>query len=793
MKRLFLICSLILSALMLNAQQLVTFRGKVVTATGKELLAGASVYIHDIKRGVIADSKGEFSVSDIPAGNHLVEISYSGYVSLIETINITGKDQVFELKPTVAENNEVVVTGVSTATSLKRITVPVTVVKRADLLKEASTNIIDALTRKPGVSQLATGPAISKPVIRGLGYNRVVVINDGVRQEGQQWGDEHGIEVDEFSIQKAEILKGPASIMYGSDAIAGVINFVSNTPVPEGTIKGNVLANYQTNNRQRGFFGNIAGNKNGFSFNAYATYKAAGDYQNQKDGYVFNSKFNEFNFGGHAGINKKWGYSHLVFSSFNQKLGMIEGERNDLGQFLKNAGSPLEAVATESDFHSIHPYAPYQHILHQKLVSDNSFFTRSGKLNINLGVQRNQRMEFGNPEDLSEKELYFDLYTVTYNVQYHFNERKGWKTSVGIAGMFQQNKNKAQEALIPDYRTNDIGAFVFTQKKIGKVNFSGGLRADQRTVNGDEMIIDGEEKFTAFTKSFSNISGSIGFTYDLKDGMLLRFNLARGFRAPNLAELSSNGAHEGTNRYEVGNRNLKSETSFQADAGFEYSTDHLSFTAALFYNRINNFVFTEKVPSANGGDSLIIADGTELYLFRFVQQNASVYGLELSLDIHPHPLDWLHFENSFSYVRGRLQNGVEGNRNIPFMPPARILSEVRFDLFHHKKCAFRNTYFKTELSYNFAQNNAFTTYNTETATPGYTLLNAGLGTDIVSKGHIIMNIYLVASNLTDVSYQNHMSRLKYAGENPVTGQTGVFNMGRNFSIKLNVPLFGHIK
>ena len=116
------------------------------------------------------------------------------------------------------------------------------------MLKSASTKIIDALCKIADLSQINTGAAISKPVIRGLGYNRVVVINDGVRQEGQQWGDEHGIEIDEYSVAKAEVLKGPASIMYGSDALAGVVNFITNVPVPEGTIKGNVLANYQTNN-----------------------------------------------------------------------------------------------------------------------------------------------------------------------------------------------------------------------------------------------------------------------------------------------------------------------------------------------------------------------------------------------------------------------------------------------------------------------------------------------------------------------------------------------------------------
>lgn len=790
MKKSIFISILSLFFLQVKSQnKIATFKGFVVNSVSSEALQGASIYIHDLRRGIIADEKGQFFIKDIPAGTHLVEVSYSGFTSSIESIFFTGEtERIFQLKPTIAENNEVVVTGVSTATALRKMTTPVVVMKRQELLQTGSTNIIEALTKKPGVSQMGTGPAVSKPVIRGLGYNRVVVINDGLRQEGQQWGDEHGIEVDEYSIQKAEILKGPASLMYGSDAIAGVINFITNTPVAEGNIKANLFSNYQTNNRQRGFFGNIAGNKKGFSFNAYGSLKAAGDYQNANDGYVFNSKFNEKNAGGFIGLNKKWGYSHLVFSSFNQKLGLAEGERDSNGYFIKYGGTSLEAVVTDADFKSIHPLVPYQHITHQKLVSDNSFFIRGGKLNMNIGVQRNQRIEFGNAEDAQEKELYFDLKTINYTAQYHLNPIKDWKLSFGLSGMNQQNINKGAEAIIPDYSLNDAGAFVFAQKKLKKLNVSGGLRFDHRKVSGVEMIDGTDIKFDAFKKNYSNISASAGFTYEFPKVVLLRFNMARGFRAPNMAELSSNGAHEGTNRYEVGNKELRSEISFQVDAGIEINTEHLSFGASFFNNAINHYIYFEKRPSIGGGDSIVVVDGNDFYLFRFVQQNANLYGMELSFDIHPHPFDWLHFENSFSFVRGLLSNPVEGNRNIPFIPAARLLSELRFDLFQKQKHAVRNTYFKLEMDHNFKQSNAFTTFNTETATASYTLLNAGLGTDFVRKGKILVSIYIVAANLADVAYQNHLNRLKYTSENPATGRTGIFNMGRNFSFKLNIPL-----
>src|SRR4051812_5832408 len=254
--------------------------GEVLDEKGRPL-PGASVFIHDVKAGAIADSAGSYTTAHIRDGRYLVEVTYQGFASLIIPVTISGnthKD--FTLSTTAVEQEAVTVTGISSATRLKTSPQPVSLVKKSELLQNASTNLVNALTRKGGVSVVTTGPAISKPVIRGLGYNRVVTINDGIRQEGQQWGDEHGIEIDEYSVQKAEVLKGPASLMYGSDAIAGVINFITNQPVSEGSIKGNLLASYTDNNKTFGYNGNLAGNlQSGLNWNIYGSLKSAGDYQ----------------------------------------------------------------------------------------------------------------------------------------------------------------------------------------------------------------------------------------------------------------------------------------------------------------------------------------------------------------------------------------------------------------------------------------------------------------------------------------------------------------------------------
>ncbi|WP_018613419.1 TonB-dependent receptor [Segetibacter koreensis] len=752
-------------------------------------LAGASVFFHDVNTGAITDAKGKYSTAPINRGNYLVEVTFQGYSSVIVPITLNGNTtHNFTLKTTAVEQEAVTVTGVSSATRLRNSPQPVSVVKRTDLLQNASTNLVNALSRKGGVSVITTGPAISKPVIRGLSSNRVVTINDGIRQEGQQWGDEHGIEIDEYSVQKAEVLKGPASLMYGSDGIAGVINFITNQPVTAGTVKGNLLAAYNGNNNTQGFNGSLAGNLlNGFNWNMYGSLKSAGDYANKYDGRVLNSRFNEKNWGGYVGINKSWGYSHLLVSSFNQKLGLTEGVRDSAtGKFLYLPETPYEAIATDELLKSKDFIIPYQHVQHFKIALDNSIASGRNRIVTTVAFQRNQRREFGNPDEPSTPGLHFDLKTINYNLQYQMAARQGWKTTIGANGMYQQNRNLAQEKLIPEYNLFDAGVFVYTTKSFNKLTFSGGLRGDMRKMDIKGLQEMGHSKFTAANKNFGNISGSAGVAYEASDKVTLKANIARGYRSPNAAELSSNGAHEGTYRYEYGDNTLKTENSLQFDGGVDIISRHVSFGISTFYNHISNYIYYSRLEAANGGDSLIVNNGTTLQAFKFSQSGASLAGFEANFDIHPHPLDWLHFENTFSYVAGTFNRSFEGSNRLPAMPPAHLLSELRAN-FAKVGTVLRNLYFKAEMDATAKQNRVFTAYNTETPTAGYALFDIGAGSDFNTKNGKLFSLYLSLNNITDVAYQSHLSRLKYTDVNNVTGRQGVFNMGRNFNVKLNIP------
>lgn len=765
----------------------VQLSGHVTDTKTGEPLAGASVVLSDTKYGTSTDSAGYYLLENVPTGHTVLEVTYGGYRSLVEHLDITGNtEKNFALSSTMIVIEGITVTGVAGATSMRKAPVSIDRVNKAELLAVPATNIIDALSRQPGVSQLQTGPAVSKPIIRGLGYNRLVVINDGIRQEGQQWGDEHGIEVDENSVSRVEILKGPASIIYGSDAIAGVVNIITTAPVPVNTVRGSLLSSYQTNNKQRSFFADIGGNHNGFNWSAWGDYKAAADYKNKYDGRVYNSKFNERNFGGYLGYNGAWGFSHLVVSNFNQRLGVIEGARDMQGNFVKQFAGGIEAAPTESDFNSIDPQVPYQHVQHFKITSDNSFKAGSGRLTLNLGAQRNQRREFGNVDEPGRESLFFDLGTFNYSTAYHFAHKNKWTTTIGVNGMAQGNQNKGEEVLIPEYNLFDAGVFFYTQKTLEKATFSGGVRYDNRTLHSKEFKEGTATKFTDFTRSYSNISGSLGVSYAVNESFVWKLNLARGFRAPSIPELSSNGTHEGTNRYEYGDPGLKSEISWQADAGAELNSEHLLFTFSTFYNHINNFIFYSKLSGTGGGDSLVDVQGDLIPAFKFAQRNASLYGAEGLIDLHPHPLDWLHWENTVSYVRGVFATPIEGVSNVPFIPATRWNSELRAELLPKGK-VMRNLTLHFEAQHTFEQNKPFTAYGTETTTPAYTLLNAGLSTNIVRGNNTLFSIYLNAQNLGDVAYQSHLSRLKYTDVNALTGRQGVFNMGRNYSVKVNVP------
>jgi len=649
--------------------------------------------------------------------------------------------------------NELVVTGVTGDTKLKHSTAPISVISGKELRQTTSTNIIDAIAKQPGVSQITTGSGISKPIIRGLGYNRIIVMNEGIRQEGQQWGDEHGIEIDPQTVNSVEILKGPASLMYGSDAMAGVLILHGNPILPEGEMKANVSTEYQTNNGLIDYSLNFAGNQNGFVWDARFTDRYAHAYKNKYDGYVPGSQFKERAGRLMFGLNKSWGHSHLTSSIFHQTPSIVEGERDEVTGELE---------CTTDNVKTYSKALPFQQIRHYKAVWDNSLNLPKGWLKAIFGYQQNQRQEF--EEDADEYELFFKLHTITYGLRYLTEEMNGWKMAGGINGMWQQSLNLGEESLIPEYKLFDIGGYATVSKSLGHLTFNGGLRYDNRHLD-------------FHSRNFGGLTGSIGTVWNANEHLNLRLNLARGFRAPNMSELGSDGIHEGTLRYEMGNPDLKAEYSWQADLGLDFTSQYFSAQLALFANRIENYIFAKRIDK-------VIEDGFRTY--EYTQGDARLLGFEAGFDFHP--IHKIHFQNTFSYVDAQQMDADNDAKYLPMTPAPRWTSELKYEITHHGHATLNNAYISLGLECNLAQNHYYKVDDTETATPSYTLLSLSAGTDLNIHHKKVAELYVTADNLLNRAYQNHLSRLKYCDVNNATGRQGVYNMGRNVVFKVIIPI-----
>jgi iron complex outermembrane receptor protein len=789
----------------------VTLSGKVTAASTGLPLDGASIYIPDLKTGTTSDANGNYILRDIPAGNYLIQTGFVGYQNNVKKISLSKNTSLnFALEISVVEESEIVITGTSKATTIKKSPIPIVSISRQYLQQNLSTNIIDAIARVPGVSAVTTGPNVSKPFIRGLGFNRILTLFDGVRQEGQQWGDEHGIEVDQNTVDKVEVVKGPASLIYGSDAVAGVVNLLPANPPPDGKTIGNISSEYQSNNGLMAGSAMIASNKNSINWMGRASYKDATNYRNSVDGRVYNTGFKEMDFSGSAGINRSWGYSHLGISTYNDLQEIPDGSRDSASRrFTKqiSEADTLRPIVSNAELKSYKITPLHQRIQHYRIYSANNFILGDGRLGINLAYQKSVRQEFSHPL-IPVAGLYFTLNTFTYDAKYYFPEKNGWSVTGGLNGMYQVNNvDKGTEFIIPSYKQFDIGPFLFVKKSIDKLEIAGGIRYDVRKFNNQALFtkpdpltgfdrpvygvdtVGANKPFYEYKHNFGGASGGLGLSYRFSKHFSGKANIGRGYRAPNISEISANGIHPGTNSYQIGNLNFKPEFNWQEDIGANYSTKHVTIDASIFNNNINNYIYNQKVSSSTSQNTVIDT-------FQFRASRAHLYGGELSIDIHPHPWDWLHFENSLSIVYGN-NEGINNQSKIsdsakylPFIPPLHTYSELRANI-KKVSSSIVNAFVKIQMEYYAPQNRAYLAFNTETPTAGYHLFNAGLGADITNgKGKTLLTFALLGDNLFDVAYQSHLNRLKYFEPYPNDPRPyhGIYNMGRNFSIKVNVPL-----
>ena len=764
--QLFMVVLLLsMSATTLFATETVNFTGKVIDANSQTGLPGASISIPDLRVSVITNANGEFNISSAPTrGSFLIQVRYIGYKTLTKTVDFSkSATLVFEMEESVIEGKEIVITGSAFSSDNRQNSTSIATVTKEDLLYNPSTNIIDALSKVPGVSQITTGPSISKPVIRGLSGNRVVTLSNGVKQQGQQWGDEHGIEIDQYSAERVEILRGPASLMYGSDALGGVINILDALPAPNGTIRGEFLSNYATNNGLSGTSLMLQGNNNGLVYRARGSYRNAYSYKTAKE-YVPNSGFNETSFEGQIGLNKNWGYAHLDASSFRNNIGFYEPARNDAGFLVNEDG----LVPSDSENRNRSLAFPKQDVRHYKLALNSNVLFNSGSLRSTIGYQQNQRRELESAGEGAA--LYLNNYAYSYDFKYTLKENNGWASVFGISGEFIHSLNtSAEEQLIPDFDSQAYGGFAFLKKTWEKNTFNVGARLDYRKLNS--YAFEGEEvSFAPINNEFTNLSAALGYTHEFNEALSFKANAGTAFRGPNIAELSSNGVHEGAFRYEVGNPNLKQERSNQFDASFEYADEYLSASVGGFLNSINNYIYY------NSSGEFIDVDGTDYPVFNFVQNDALLRGLEASLTLHP--VSFIHFENAFAFTRATNRSTKQ---SLPFIPAATLRNEFRFE---PKIPGTSHSYISVGLDNFFKQSkvDAF-----ETTTSGYTLLNASVGTTLNIGKKQELTIYVAGRNLLNKAYYDHLSRFKPGRLSEEDPSFGIYNAGRNITFGFRLP------
>lgn len=721
-----------------------TLKGNVSDKNTTEPLIFANIYIPQLEKGATTDFDGNFTLSNIPNGTFPIVVSIIGYESLSQSITFPSTEFLnLTLIPSAIEMEEIII-----STPFHKLqSENVMMVERktmATLKAKGAVSLADGITTIAGVESITTGVSIGKPVIRGLSSNRVLVYTQGVRLENQQFGDEHGLGLSDAGIESVEVIKGPASLLYGSDALGGVLYLNPEKFATANSDKADVSYNYFSNTKGFNTDAGYKASKDHLKFLFRGSLAEHADY-NTLDYRVTNSRFREQDFKAGIGYQKSSFKTEMRYNVNNSKLG-IPGELGE--QTTKKT-----------------PLLPFQEVTNHVLSYKSTVFLQNSSFDINLGLLYNDRKEFEDPHhhdpddphndvhdddtpDHLEAALHMKLKTFNYDVKYNLPTLGKFETIVGVQGMSQSNGNYGEEELIPDATTNDFGVLATSHIHFENSDIQIGVRFDHRSI----------EAISGLNKDFSSFNGAIGYKTKFFDKVTTRINFASGYRAPNLAELTSDGTHEGTNRYEIGNEDLKNEQNFQADLALEYKSEHIEVFANAFYNKVNNYIFIS--PS---GDYI---DNTPVY--NYLQADADLYGGEVGLHIHPHPLDWLHLESSFETVTGK-QNDES---YLPLIPANSLSNTLRVE-FDTK--SVQKFYAFVRLNSTFKQSNvsAF-----ETPTNGYNLLGAGLGGTVnLFKNNLDLRIS--GSNLTNKTYINHLSRLK---------SDGLYNIGRNINVGLTYHL-----
>lgn len=616
-----------------------TLSGRVTDPDGHPI-AQALVRVVELQRTATSDDSGKYSITQIPAGRYTLSVRVIGYGPLLRKVTIGAADTTVDvtLKPSVIELPAVQVSASAEATSALNSPQPIALVAEEDLAKLRPTNLGEALEATAGVHNNSSGEAAGKPVIRGLTNNRVLVLDDGQRLEHNQWGDDHFTSVEPAASSRIEVIRGPASVLYGSDAIGGVINIIS-PDLPDGighapSVHGSITGGFASGNRQPDGSLTLEGASGGFGYRASATGRTAENVRTPTYT-LWNSGYHNLGGSGTLGYRGAWGSLTGRYTYRNDRLNLTDEDSTATGR----AGT---------DDHRAH--------------LDLSIPVGSARLDWGAGYERNQRHEWADATTTSEA---FGMRQKSYTTEarLHHSPIGPFSGVVGLSGEYTTDANFGVEFLEPDSKAADAALYVYEQTDVGRWNLSFGTRYDYRHLDVDANADLGNP---AASLHWSSVTGNVGVLYHVTEPVALVLNVGRGFRSPSTFDLYANGPHEATSTFERGNPNLKTEASLNTDVGLRIQTGSAVAEVGGFVNLINNFIYT--VP-ANQIDS---ASGLQIY--DVTQGDAVLRGFEAQLEYHA--TSYLHLQGTADYVYGQNRTTVQA---LPSMPPFRATYTARLE------------------------------------------------------------------------------------------------------------------
>ena len=726
--------------------------GIVTDTTTGTPLADVRVHILELGRGTTTDAAGKFVLPELPSGTYGVAFSRIGYAPLVRRVTIGAGSMTLavSMRPTAVELPEVQVTATPNVTTALTSPQPTSILDHADLRVAQAPSLGETISGLAGVHSINEGPGIGKPVIRGLSSNRVLVLDNGQRIETQGWGDEHSPNIETADAERIEVIRGPASVLYGSDALGGVVNVVKRD-LPDAIgrdplLRGSLSAAYSTNNRQPDGTAQIEGAAGGLGFRTSLSGRTSDDFGTPL-GDVFNSGNRAVSGDGSVGYRGSWGSVRGDLTYRDEKL-----ELHD------------DATAT-----------PFQRIGDTRAGVSANLPIGASRLEVSTGFERNRRREF---EEAGAGEVASGLLANSYrgDVRFHHAPLGRLSGLVGVQTFFDDfTVSGTDQHLVPSNRAANVGVYAFEQLELDRWTLSFGGRYDYRRLNvtADPLPPIGTGT-PAQTRTYHSVTGNFGALFHVSEPVALVLNVGRGYRAPQAIELFANGVHEGTIQYDVGNPELDNETSVNTDLALRVQSGRVSLELGGFANYINNYIYfrpTGTFDSPSGGPEDPCSDPEQFSCFQkfqAVQGDARLTGFEFSAEYHP--TSYLHLSGTADYTRGQNRST---DQPLPLVPPFRATYGARFE-------GKGNRFFLSPYVSVGGETNARQTKldPDDIAPAGYTLANAGAGVGLAT-GPRVINIDVTLRNAFDKNYQSFLSRYKFATD-PI-----VLDPGRNVTVRVS--------